>query len=147
LAYKPSMMTDYQRLLDENKQSLSKSLAYLKYSYEKVQKLSMDLHDSDPEVLETWESFVARFARVTDIFVMKYLRLKILSENPAFRGTVKDLLNESEKEGLIENAGQWLDIRDLRNKATHEYTEKELEPYLKKIKELTPLVLAIETKL
>jgi len=39
---------------------------------------------------------------------------------------------------------QWMRIRDLRNQATHEYSEKELEPYLQEIKDLIPSVLAIE---
>lgn len=137
-------MTDYQKIIENHKKSILKSLSYLKYSYGKVQKLSGKLADSDPETLEIWEGFVARFARVSDIFVMKYLKSRILKENPAFRGTVRDLLNEAEKLNLIDTAEQWLHIRDLRNKATHDYTEEEFETYLEEIKKLTPIVLAIE---
>ena len=138
------MMTDYQSILLEHKSALLKSLSYLKYSYQKVQGLSMQLKEATPELLEAWEGFVARFARVTDIFVMKYLRIKILLDNPDFRGTLRDLLNQAEKMNLIEDARQWMRIRDLRNQATHEYSEKELEPYLQEIKDLIPIVLAIE---
>ena len=138
------MMADYQTILLDHKNALLKSLSYLKYSYQKVQPLSMQLKDADPELLEAWEGFVARFARVTDIFVMKYLRIRILLDSPDFRGTLRDLLNQAEKMNLIEDARQWMRIRDLRNQATHEYSEKELEPYLQEIKDLTPAVLAIE---
>lgn len=137
-------MTDYQKLLEKHKDSLKKSLKYLKDSYAKIQPLPIHIKEGDSETLEIWESYVARFARVSDIFVMKYLKTKISSENPAFRGTVRDLLNEAEKLNLIESAQQWLDIRDLRNRATHDYEESELEGYLEDIKRLTPLVLAIE---
>lgn len=141
------MMADYQIILLDHKTSLLKSLSYLKYSYQKVQGLSMQLKDADPELLEAWEGFVARFARVTDIFVMKYLRIRVLLDNPDFRGTLRDLLNQAEKMNLIQDARQWMRIRDLRNQATHEYSEKELEPYLQEIKDLTPVVLAIEENL
>lgn len=135
------MTPDYQALLKEHTESLQKALEYLKYSYKKIQSLSMTIQDADPELLETWESFVARFSRVTDIFMMKYIRLKILIDDPGFGGTFTDHLNRAEKLGLIQDAHQWKEIRNLRNQATHEYSPKELEPYLKKIKELTPIVL------
>lgn len=140
-------MTDYQKLLEKHKQSLLKSLKYLKQSYSKVQSLPVHFNEEDSEILEVWESFVARFARVSDIFVMKYLKTKIASENPAFRGSIRDLLNEAEKLNLIESAEQWLNIRDLRNKATHDYAESELEAQLEEVKELTPIILEIEKKI
>ncbi len=137
-------MTDDQKLLNEYKVSLLKAIEYLKYSFKKVQPLSMDLNNADPELLETWESFVARFARVTDIFLMKYIRTRIKLDDPGFEGSFIDHLNRAEKLGLIKDVDQWLEIRKIRNQATHEYTPKELAPYLKKIKELTSVVLAIE---
>src|SRR3989338_3182461 len=140
-------MTDRKKNLEEYKQSILKSLKYLKQSYEEIQTLSLNLKNASSETLKSWESYVARFARVSDIFLMKYIRARILLEDPGFEGTFKDHLNKAEKLGLIEDAHQWMDIREVRNQATHEYTEKELEPYLKKIKELTPLVLAIEEKI
>lgn len=141
------MITDRKKNLEEYKQSILKSLKYLKQSYEEIQSLPLDLKNASSETLKSWESYVARFARVSDIFLMKYIRARILLEDPGFEGTFKDHLNKAEKLGLIEDAHQWMDIREVRNQATHEYTEKELEPYLKKIKELTPLVLAIEEKI
>lgn len=137
-------MTDYENLLERHKLALLKSLQYLKQSYSKIQSLPTHIKEGDSETLEVWESYVARFARVSDIFVMKYLKTKISLENPAFRGSVRDLLNEAEKLNLIESAAQWLDIRDLRNRATHDYEESELEGYLENIKRLTPIVLSIE---
>lgn len=137
-------MTDDQKLLNEYKISILNALKYLKYSFKKIQSLSMDLNNADPELLETWESFVARFARVTDIFLMKYIRTRAKLDDPAFEGSFIDHLNRAEKLGLIDDAHMWMEIRKIRNQATHEYTPKELAPYLKKIKELTPAVLAIE---
>lgn len=137
-------MTDYEKLLAEHTDSIKKALDYLKYSYKKIQSLSMDLHNAESELLETWESFVARFARVTDIFMMKYIRVRILIDDPGFDGTFIDHLNRAEKLGLITDAHQWREIRNLRNQATHEYSPQELEPYLKQIKKFIPVVLEIE---
>lgn len=137
-------MTNYQKLIEDYKRDLMKSLYYLKYSYQKIQGLPSKLENADPETLETWESFVSRFSRVTDIFVMKYLKVRILNEDPAFQGTVRDFLNKAEKMYLIEDAHQWFDIRDLRNKISHDYTESELENHLETIKKYIPVVFAIE---
>ena len=137
-------MTDYRKLLAEHKESIQKALDYLNYSYKKIQSLSMDLQDADPELLETWESFVARFSRVTDIFMMKYIRVRILMDDPGFEGSFTDHLNRAEKLGLIQDAHQWRELRDLRNQAAHEYSPKELMPYLKRIKEFIPIILTIE---
>ena len=54
--------------------------------------------------LETWESFVSRFARVADIFLSKYLRAYVLREDPGFRGSMLDYINEGEKLGLLDDA-------------------------------------------
>ena len=137
-------MTDYEQPLAEHTESIKKALNYLKYSYKKIQSLLMSLHNADPELLETWESFVARFARVTDIFMIKYIRVRILMDDPGFEGTFIDHLNRAEKLGLIHDTHQWREIRNLRNQATHEYSPQELEPYLLQIKALIPMVLEIE---
>ncbi|MBI3016411.1 MAG: hypothetical protein HYY62_00185 [Deltaproteobacteria bacterium] len=121
------MLAGREKNLEEYKQAILKSLKYLKQSYEEIQTLSPELKNASSETLKSWESYVARFARVTDIFLMKYIRARILLDDPGFQGT--------------------FNIRELRNQATHEYTERELEPYLKKIKELTPIVLSIEEKI
>lgn len=138
------MMTDYQKLIDAHKQDIKKSLIHLKYSYEKVKKLPIQIEKTDSETLETWEGFVARFARVSDLFIMKYLKTKVKLADPGFRGSVMDLLNLSEKLNLIDDARVWYRIRELRNQATNDYTEEEFEKYLEEIRHLTSTVLAVE---
>ena len=138
------MGIDYQELLESHAQAIKKSLVHLKYSYEKVKKLSIHIDKTDSETLETWEGFVARFSRVSDIFVMKYLKTRVKISDPGFRGSLIDLLNMSEKLNFIEDARVWYRIRELRNQATHDYTEEEFGEYLEEIRQLTPTVLAIE---
>ena len=126
------------------KDQLNQALSYLDYSYNKIQKLPDDPALLDQESLETWESFTARFARVADIFIMKYIRARILNEDPAFRGTVRDFLNTAEKMSLIDDVETWMTIRALRNISAHEYTIQSLQNFLRQLKKYTPELLSLK---
>jgi hypothetical protein len=94
-------------LLDSYKRKTLKSLDHLTYSFEKAQKMSPgpDLEDDE---LETWESFAARLSRSVDLFLTKYIRLRIKKEDPGFDGSLRDYCNLAEKLGLIESADSWM---------------------------------------
>ncbi len=84
----------------------------LKHSFEKLhQKSIIEVSEKNLDALEPWEALTARFARVTDIFMSKYLRLKILDLDPAFRGEIRDLLDKAEKSSFISNSDEWMKIR------------------------------------
>lgn len=126
------------------KEELALGLQHLEYSFKKVtetNKLPTDPRLLDVEQLETWESFVARFARVSDIFLSKLIRLQILKEDPAFRGTFRDFLDMAEKIKLVSNADEWMLIRELRNKTAHEYTRDDLKLVFEQVQKFTPFVL------
>ncbi len=89
-------MADYNALLQETQGKLLKVIDHLEYSYHKVQTLPDTLSEMDNEIMETWESFSSRFIRVSDIFIMQYLRTKIAIEEPGFKGTTRDYLNKAE---------------------------------------------------
>lgn len=129
-----------QELLEDYQCKLSNAVGHLKYSMNKVQSLSLD-HVLDEEELETMESYTARMARVSDIFVTKFLRLKISHEDPAFEGSVRDICNFAEKKGWIESADLWVEIRNIRNTTAHEYEEQDLLKFLQRSKELGPTVV------
>ncbi len=80
-------MANHQALLQEASRKLCKALEHLDYSYHKIQQLPDTLADMDDEIMETWESFSSRFARVSDVFVMQYLRSKVAIEEPGFKGS------------------------------------------------------------
>ncbi len=125
-------------------EELKLGLQHLEYSYNKVTniaKLSTDPRKLDVEELETWESFVARFARVSDIFLSKYIRLKVLKEDPAYRGSFRDFLDMAEKINLISNSDEWMALRELRNKTAHEYTRDDLKLVFEQVLKLTPFML------
>lgn len=115
---------------------LKKARKHLEYSYQKVINIILDAELSEQE-LETLESFSSRFARYSDFIISRYFRLLALEKDPAFDGSVTDLLNIAEKYTWIESAETWKHIRELRNVAAYEY---EAEDYKKLYQELILLV-------
>lgn len=126
-------------------QQLHKALNYLSYSYNKVQQLPDEQAELDQESLETWESFAARFSRVADIFLAKYIRCCLLIDDPAYRGSFRDSMNRAEKLGLIDDVEHWMSIRAMRNLAVHEYAEENLSNYFQNLKHYTPALLGIKS--
>jgi hypothetical protein len=99
-------------LLESYKRKILKSLDHLDYSLKKAQALSPGPSLSE-EQLETWESFAARLSRSVDLFLTKYLRLRIKREDPGFDGSLRDYCNLAEKLGLIDNAEAWMTLRSF----------------------------------
>ncbi len=91
-------------VIQEYAKKLKKALEHLRYSHNKVRRLPADSSKLDEEQLETWESFAARFARVVDLFLTKYLRAVVLQDDPGFEGSLRDFVNQAEKIGLIGSA-------------------------------------------
>ena len=125
---------------------LNKAKSHLEYSYKKVQKIS--LKESMPETeLESLDSFASRFARYSDILIMKYFRMLAFEKDPAFRGSVIDLLNTAEKFNWIDSATIWRRIRQLRNVAAHDYTNSEYIKLYGELIQLTPQLLNVSLDL
>lgn len=140
-------MVDYQALKQKITQQLLKALAHLQYSYNKIQGLPEVPEMLDSESLEVWESFAARFSRVADIFLAKYVRYCILQDDPGFRGSFRDFMNRAEKLGLIDDVDSWMTIRALRNLSVHEYADEDLAEYFRSLKKNVSKLLAIEKNL
>jgi hypothetical protein len=118
------------------------ALNTLEYSWQKIRdKKIPDLNKKNLDALETWEAFTSRFARTTDIFLSKYIRLLILDLDPGFRGEIRDYLDKAEKANFISNADQWMKVRELRNHIAHEYSKADLENTFKNVISLVPFVL------
>jgi len=136
-------VTDYDAILRQNAARLTKAIVHLSRSHAKVLHLTSDPERLDDDELETWESFVARFGRVADIFLGKYLRTAVLRADPGFRGSLRDLVNQGEKLGLIDDAAAWMAIRELRNAAAHEYAEEKLGELFEATRSETPRLLRL----
>jgi len=138
-------VVDKQRHLAQQRQKLLKAIAHLEYSFNKIQSLPDDIAILDEEQLETWESFSARVSRVTDIFIMKYIRTLILINDPGFSGSVRDMLDQAEKLHIIDECEFWLKMRGLRNVTVHDYKESDINQYFAEIKAACPRLIAIKT--
>lgn len=140
-------MANYDEYLEQEKSRLLKAIKHLEYSYNKVQTLSEYTEQLDEVSMEIWESFAARFDRVADMFMMRYLRACVLQQDVGFVGSFRDFLNQAEKINLIEDAETWMAIRGLRNIAAHEYTDKDLAEFFKRLKKEAPLLLSLRAVL
>lgn len=78
--------------------------------------------DTDDELSERVEAFVARFGRLQDTLGDKLIPalLSALGEMP---GAAIDNLDRAERLGWVPSADQWLSARKLRNQMIHEYIE------------------------
>lgn len=138
-------MTNYDAILTDLKQELNQALDHLAYSYNKITKNNFQIGPAlTPDQLEAFEALTARFARVSDIFISKYLRSLTEKDDPAFRGGLRDWVNYAEKKGAINSADQWMQIRELRNKIAHEYANKELWVLFQQVLDNTPFILDIK---
>jgi hypothetical protein len=133
---------NHKDLLKIFETEIIEALKHLVYSDKKIQPLPSDPALLNEETLETWESYAARFARVTDIFLAKYLRTAALINDPAFRGELRDFVDKAEKSGLISSSDRWMEIRELRNKIAHEYSRTELKLTFEAVKKNAPFVIS-----
>ncbi len=125
-------------------EQVKKALKHLEYSYKKSLNLPMTEKEMDEEILETWEGFSSRFARVVDIFTTKYLKSCVLLTDPAFDGSYRDLLDAAEKLKLIENSDFYMKMREIRNIHSHDYREDKLILFLTDLKTYAPELLKIK---
>jgi hypothetical protein len=95
--------------------------------------------------LAEWECLTARFSRVAEIFLQRYLRTWVLIRDPGFEGSFRDYLNASEKYGLINDAAPWLAVREMRNKMAHEYEDERLALLFSEVRTRTPLLIELQS--
>jgi hypothetical protein len=77
------------------------------------------------EVLKTIDTFVFRFIKLQDYLGNKVFKefLKAIGEYTEGMSFI-DVLDKLEKLKIIGNTEDWLKIRELRNRLTHEYPEE-----------------------
>ena len=106
------------QLLEDVIAHLQQAAEHLQYSQQRTHQLSTQTSWT-PEELERLESLCSRFARLSDILTQKLLRLiDELELNP--EGTLLDRIQRAEKRGWVANAGELIQIRELRNLMAHE---------------------------
>jgi hypothetical protein len=110
--------------LDDNLKTLFKSLDALEYSYKKCGEIGLKKNYTLDEQ-ECFEALSSRFARTSDILTQKVLKTFYMLMQEDIGGII-DGANFLEKIGVIENADDMLNIRELRNQIAHEDADLEL---------------------
>lgn len=104
--------------LREDIATLAKLEKYLREFAEIVRALNFESLSS--QGIREIEALTARFERAQDFFVTKVLRTIDVLEGE--EGMPIDVLNRSEKRGLIESSEEFMEMRRLRKKIAHEYS-------------------------
>lgn len=138
---------DFSVLIHKIESQLEKALARLEKSYAKTLKLPTDLEALSDEQQESWEGHASRFARAVDLFISKYIRTQVTRQEPGFRGSTRDFLQQAEKMALISSAERWAALKELRNRQAHDYEDEDLAGLYEAIRTETPLVLEIKSHL
>ena len=111
--------------LDEHLALLHKSVIALDYSYDKCRAIG-EKEEFDLEQQESFEALTSRFARTSDILTQKVFKslFMLLQEDMK---TIIDMANFLEKLEIVDNADNFLNIREIRNQIAHEYVEPDVK--------------------
>lgn len=126
--------------LAESLAELDRALSHLAYSARTCEHVVFLGSALSEEQLADIEAFTSRFARVVDLVCKRVLRA--LDEYEMFEpGTLLDVANRAEKRGLIASVDWLREIKDTRNKISHDYAGDRLLEILEYcIKELPELL-------
>lgn len=130
--------------LTEIKEIIKKASVNLDRTYKEVQVNDLSKVSSITEIeweaLKDIESLTARFARLSDIYSQKFLKLVDRLEGE-IDGSIIDRFNRAEKRALIKSAQDFINIRDTRNDIAHEYVPEALLNIFRDVIEYTPILL------
>jgi hypothetical protein len=88
------------------------------------------------EEQESFDSLTSKFGRTSDLFTQKIIRTIWGMLHEPFVPFI-DLMNISEKLGLICSADQMITVRDLRNQIAHEYIPEALHDLVPEVIQMT----------
>jgi len=91
------------------------------------------------EEQESFDSLTSKFNRTSDLFTQKIIRTCWMLMHEPFVSFI-DMMNLSEKIGMIDNADKMIEIRDMRNQIAHEYIPEA-------IRDLVPEVISLQEEL
>ncbi|MGA0846911.1 MAG: HepT-like ribonuclease domain-containing protein [Luteolibacter sp.] len=130
--------------LAESVAELDQALGHLRFSASSCAELADNLAKLSDEELAHIEAFTSRFARVVDLMSKRVLRA-IDSFEMYDAGTLLDVANRAEKRGLIESV-EWLrELKDMRNRISHDYAGHNLPDLLRYCRiELPRLLVACD---
>lgn len=125
--YSPMNSSAYHKYLAESLAELDRALVHLDFSSRAVAHLdSQIIHVAiDEATLAQIEAFTSRFARVIDLFSKRVLRALDQYEmlDP---GTLLDVANRAAKRDLIPSVDWLRELKDVRNRISHDYVGDQL---------------------
>ncbi len=119
-----------QEILSHELRMCDKQAKRLVYSLQHIKKMAPftkeNIVDATEKEIEMIDAFILRFSRLQDILGKKIFRflLEISGEELV---VMIDVLNKMEKMGIINDANEWMNIREIRNFAVHEYVEDDVQ--------------------
>lgn len=127
--------------LEECLAELERSLRHLEYSANACACRASDPTALDEETLVMVEAFTSRFARVVDLMSKRVLRA--IDQFEMYEaGTLLDVANRAEKRGLIDSVDWLRELKDTRNRISHDYAGDILPEILVYCQEELPAMLA-----
>jgi len=137
-------MTNHEKLkilMAENIKLLMKASEQLVISLERCKLIDLNKNPLTIEEQEKLEALTGRFARLSDLILQKSLRLieQIQLED---MGSILDRIYKAEKKGLIDNAEEFIEIRQLRNSIAHDYDMDTLRNIFSSCIKYSPTLIA-----
>ncbi len=106
--------------LAESLAELERALGHLRYSASSCAERVAHPASPSEEELARIEAFTSRFARVVDLMSKRVLRA-IGAFEMYEPGTLLDVANRAEKRGVIESVDWLRELKDTRNRISHDY--------------------------
>ena len=119
---------------------LDRALGHLIYSENECAHLPPHQATPTEEALARIEAFTSRFARVVDLMSKRVLRAMDQFEMYE-AGTLLDVANRAEKRGLIDSVDWLRELKDTRNRISHDYAGDRLPEILAYCREELPSLL------
>ena len=127
--------------LKNNLALLDKALISFNKNFKRCKKVGFKDQYNDTE-LDSFDSLNAKFARISDIYTQKILKtiLLVLQEE---KFTLIDRANYAEKVGMVENAQDIVNIRNLRNTIAHDYCIVDISEITKDLLKYSEILIKI----
>lgn len=127
--------------LAESLAELDRAIGHLEYSAASCEKTPARVEGLSEEELARVEAFTSRFARVVDLMSKRVLRA-IDAYEMHDPGTLLDVANRAEKRSLIGSVDWLRELRDTRNRISHDYAGDRLAETLEWCRRELPELLA-----
>lgn len=127
--------------LAESLAELDRALSHLLYSANACADLAPNESDHTEDALAQIEALTSRFARVVDLISKRVLRA-IDQFEMYDAGTLLDVANRAEKRGMIDSVDWLRELKDTRNRISHDYAGDRLSEILAYCRQELPRLLA-----